>query len=188
MYKIKAVSFLLLLGIIILPLQASRDIEIETTIIVINGKALLVDVDESGKVITTYMEVSNYFNSATEDHGAKVEKAKMEYISLTQQQLDQIRFIALSQDPEQLDEVMLTNLADLSMHYHDTYANEIVITAARNRRTAHLLETNIFKIKEILAQHGVSEQDIRIEYKVDMGDEPTRFIKVVSHLRNLINQ
>jgi len=31
--------------------------DISTTIVVIDGKALLVDVDESGDVITTYMEV-----------------------------------------------------------------------------------------------------------------------------------
>ena len=186
MYKIKALSLSILLSFVfILSLSAKNDVDVETTIIVIDGKALLVDIDESGKVVTTYMEVNNYFTSLFEDHATKVAKAKSEYITLTQRQLDQIRFIALSNDPKALDDVMVSNLTDLSMHYQETYANEIVITAARNHRTAHLLEANIEKIKGIFLEYGVAEHDVRVEYKVDMGDEPTRFIKVVSHLRNL---
>lgn len=186
MYYIKALALTFLLSFISAsPLLSNNEVDVETTIIVIDGKALLVDVDESGNVVTTYMEVNNYFNSVSEDHATKVENAKSAYITLTQRQLDQIRFIALSNDTKALDDVMVSNLTDLSMHYQETYANEIVITAARNHRTAHLLEANIEKIKGIFAEYGVPEHDLRIEYKVDMGDEPTRFIKVVSHLRNL---
>ncbi|MFT4568291.1 MAG: hypothetical protein ACI9FN_003260 [Saprospiraceae bacterium] len=189
MYNIKALSFSILLSfVLVLSLFGNNEVDVETTIIVIDGKALLVDVDESGNVVTTYMEVNNYFSSVAEDHATKVAKAKSEYIALTQRQLDQIRFIALSNDPKALDDVMVSNLTNLSMHYQETYANEIVITAARNHRTAHLLEANIEKIKEIFMEYGVSEYDVRVEYKVDMGDEPTRFIKVVSHLRNLPTQ
>lgn len=182
MKKLKTLSLVLVLSLsTIFSLSA---IDIETTILVINGKALLVDVDETGKVVTTYMEVDNYSETTKEEHASFVAKAKSEYLMLTQRQLDQIRFIALSNDPETLDDVMVSNLSDLSMHYQETYANEIVITAARNHRTAHLLEANIEKIKEIFEEYGVAVEDIRIDYKVDMGDEPTRFIKVVSHLRN----
>ncbi len=157
----------------------------KTTIVVIDGRALLVDVDETGKIVTTYMEVKDYFDSPDTDHLIRVEQAKNEYTSLTLRQMDQIRFIALSDNPTEISDVMVSNISDLSMHYQETYANEIVITAAKNHRTAHLLEANISRIKAMFEQYGVATQDIKVEYKVDMGDEPTRFIKVVSHLRDL---
>jgi len=157
--------------------------DFETTIVVVDGKALLVDVDEAGDVVTTYMEVDNYFSDAKE-HDVKVEEAVIVYKKMTKLQMDQIRFIAFSQEDE-LDDVMVSNLSDLSTHYKQTYANQIVITAPRNRRTAAALEVNLDKIKKVLVQFGVAERDIHIDYKIDMGDEPTRFVKVVSHLREL---
>ncbi len=177
----RTISLLAILFFSLSALIAADDVE--TTIVVIDGKALLVDVDETGKVVTTYMEVGSYFEDSNH-HDVKVAAAKIVYKKMTELQMDQIRFIAFSQD-EALDDVMVSNISDLSLHYQQTYANEIVITAPRNRRTASLLEVNINKIKKVLVQFGVSEEDIFVDYKIDMGDEPTRFVKVISHLRNL---
>lgn len=175
----------LLLAILVFTISTLSAVDFQTTIVVVDGKALLVDVDEAGKVITTYMEVANYFDN-TKEHDVKVEEAKTTYKKMTEMQMDQIRFIAFS-DTEELDDVMVSNISDLSIHYQQTYANQIVITAPRNRRTAKVLEVNLNKIKKVLIQFGVSEGDIHVDYKIDMGDEPTRFVKVVSHLRSLPN-
>ncbi|MEL6122816.1 MAG: hypothetical protein AAFR14_03770 [Bacteroidota bacterium] len=180
----KKLASLFLFLIIGLSLSAA---DIETTIVVVNGRALLADVDASGKILTTYMEVDNYFDDSS-DHESKVTAAKVVYKRLTEEQLDQTRFIAFSDKEGELSDVMIANLSDLSIHYKQTYANEIVITAPRNHRTADLLELNLAKIKDVLLQFGVETYDIRVDYKKDMGDEPTRFVKVVSHLRNLPTQ
>ena len=178
-------KFFILIAFLALSPSDAFCAEVETTIVVINGKALLVDLDDSGNVIKTYMEVENYFNSDS-DHDTKVANAKSEYVMLTQRQLDQIRFIAITDDTEQgISDAMASNLTDLSMHYQETYANEILITAARNEKTSSELDTNIKMIKEYLVQYGVNEEDINVQFKIDMGDEPTQFIKVISHLQNL---
>jgi len=155
-----------------------------TTIVVIDGKALLVDLDARGKIVTTYMEVEGYFES-TKDHESKVLDAKADYTRLSKAQMDQIRFISLADEGFKLDEFMVTNIADLATHYQQTYANQIEITAARNSTSNELVEANINKIKTLLVRHGVASHDIVVNYKIDMGEEPTRFVKVVSNLRSL---
>ena len=153
------------------------------TIVIVEGKALLVDVDDNGFVNNVYMEFPEYFNSA-KDHESKVEEAKKSYRFLTARERDQIRYIALS-DSDEMDVIMSKNINDLAIHYAQTYANEVVITAPRNPRTAKFIDHNLEMIKGALKSQGVSEKDIRIDFKVDRGEEPTRFIKVVSHLREL---
>ncbi len=159
-------------------------LEKETTIVVVDGKALLVDLNEKGEIITTYMEVPEYFASS-KDHKTKVIEATASYKRLTKEQMDQIRFIALADDGWDLDEFMKSNLADLATHYHQTYANQIEITAAKTPSGDELVEQNLTVIKNLLVSYGVSKGDISINYKIDMGEEPTRFIKVVSNLRTL---
>ena len=80
-----------------------------TTIVVVDGKALLVDLDEAGQIVTTYMEVPEYFNSA-KDHDTKVIEAKESYTRLSKAQMDQIRFIALADKGWDLDEFMINNI------------------------------------------------------------------------------
>ena len=157
-----------------------------TTIVVLDGKALLVDIDRSGSIIETYMEVPEYFISK-KDHNSKVTAAKATYTRLTKEQMDQIRFISITGINQALDSFMKSNLEDLSMHYHQTYANQIEITVAENQSNRKLLEFNISRIEDYLIQYGVESSDIQINYKQDLGDEPTTFIKVVSNLKNLYN-
>lgn len=156
----------------------------ETTIVVIDGKALLVDINESGAVVTTYMEVPEYFNSA-KDHASKVIEAKKTYARLSEAQMDQIRFISLAAEGSDLDKFMMSNIADLATHYHQTYANQIAITAGKNADNAVALDHNLNTITDLLVSYGVNRKDIVVDFKKDMGDEPTQFIKVVSNFKTL---
>ena len=170
------------LGIISTP--SFITLERTTTIVVIDGKALLVDLNEKGEIMTTYMEVADYFENH-KDHKTKVLEAKATYKRLTKEQMDQIRFIALTDNGWTLDEFMKSNLSDLATHYHQTYANQIEITIAKHPDVEHLIEENVQTIVGHLQSNGVLEQDISINYKKDLGNEATRFIKVVSNLRTL---
>ncbi len=161
----------------------ARDMAI-TTIVVLDGKAYLVDLNDHGEITTTYMEVTNYFKS-NKDHDTKVIEAKAMYRKLSKEQMDQIRFISITENGQNLDEFMLSNLEDLANHYQQTYANQIEITAARNSSNKHLLEMNIERIKSLLVNHGVMETDIKVHYKIDRGEDPTTFIKVISNLKTL---
>lgn len=164
----------------------ANDVVETTTIVVIDGKALLVDLDNKGNIVTTYMEVPEYFES-TKDHATKVTEAKRNYTKLSKAEMDQIRFIAIADKGWELDEFMISNLADLATHYQQTYANQIEITVAKNKTNEELIENNIDRIKELLLSYGVAEHDLVIKYKIDMGEDPTRFVKVVSNLRSLVN-
>ena len=59
------------------------------------------------------------------------------------------------------------------------------ITAAKNKSNDLLVRKNIKTIKKYLFSYGVLEDDIQVNFKIDMGEEPTRFIKVVSNLKAL---
>ena len=159
-------------------------IDRETTIVVVDGKALLVDIDEKGEILETYMEVDNYFENNA-DHSSKVIEAKKTYRRLTKEQMDQIRFISMTDEGWDLDEFMVANLVDLAAHYQQTYANQIEITIPKSNHNAHLIDENLKKIKDILTIHGVSQNDIMVHFKIDLGDEPTRFVKVVSNFKRL---
>lgn len=155
-----------------------------TTIIVIEGKAFLVDVDENGTVLTTYMEVKDYFNN-DKPISEKLDEAVANYIMLSNQELDQIRFISLTDKKAGLDNNAKSNLFDIYAHYLDTYANNIVITGAKNPRTDKQLGLTIDMIKAYLNSLGANSKDIEVIYKIDLGDEPTQFVKVVSRLREI---
>lgn len=154
----------------------------KTTIIVIEGKALLVDVNENGEVIRRYMEVPEYFESK-KDHEEKVIAAKKKYEILKKHQIDQIRFIAFDNSFEQLDENAMKHLQDVAIHYQQTYANQVVITAAKREANAKLLGKMITDVEFILQSFGVAQEDIEVVYKNDKGDEPMQFVKVQSNLR-----
>ena len=159
-------------------------IDRETTIVVVDGKALLVDIDEKGEILETYMEVDDYFENSA-DHSSKVIEAKKIYHRLTKEQMDQIRFISMADEGWDLDEFMVANLVDLASHYQQTYANQIEITIPKNRSNTHLIDENLKMIKDILTIHGVNQNDIMVHFKIDLGDEPTRFVKVVSNFKRL---
>lgn len=154
------------------------------TIVVLEGKALLVTVDEQGIIVETYMEVSDYF-ATDSDHETKVEEAKRNYEFLSQQEINQIRFIPLLGMNEKIDQSIRVNIQDLAQHYLDTYANQITITVAKNNKTAHLLDQTVRTITNELSKLGVSTKDIKVDEKIDMGDEPTQFVKVVSTVKSL---
>ncbi len=160
---------------------ATKDI---VTIVVVEGKALLVSVDDQGGIIDTFMEVEGYFAQG-KDHETKVAEAKRNYEFLTQQEINQIRFIPLLGANEQIDSFIEANLTDLASHYKHTYANQITITIAKNKRTAHLLDQTVKTISSELVKLGVANKDIKVDEKIDMGDEPTQFVKVVSNVKSL---
>jgi len=157
---------------------------IKTTVVVIEGKALLVDVDERGDILHTYMEVPEYLNS-TKKHEDKVHEAKVSYMRLSKLQMDQIRFIALLDQDEEYHVTMKQNLADLASHYHETYANEIVITVAQSDSIEDAMDYNVEQIRAALENYGVAQADISVDYKIDLGEDPAPFIKVSSRLRRL---
>lgn len=154
----------------------------KTTIVVIEGKALLVDVDDNGNVVRRYMEVPEYFVSE-KNHDEKVEAAKKKYEILKKHQIDQIRFIAFDESFSQLDENAMAHLQDVANHYRQTYANQVMITAAKRNNNSDLLEKMISDVTFVLRSFGVEEADIEIIYKNDKGDEPLQFVKVQSNLR-----
>ncbi len=154
------------------------------TIVVVEGKALLVSINESGEVVDTYMEIKDYFQE-DKNLDEKLEEAKRNYVILSSQEISQIRFIPLLGMNEKIDVFVENNLKDLAYHYKSTYANQIVITVAKNKKTEHLVEQTVKQINNTLNTLGVSERDIRVDEKIDMGDEPTQFVKVASNLKSL---
>lgn len=158
------------------------DLGDKTTIVVIEGKALLVDIDDNGKVLRKYMEVPEYFAS-DRNHEEKVEAAKKKYEILKKHQIDQIRFIAFDESFSQLDENAMTHLQDVANHYRQTYANQVLITAAKRTNNGDLLDRMISDVTFVLRSFGVEEADIEVIYKNDKSDEPLQFVKVQSNLR-----
>lgn len=153
-----------------------------TTILVVDGKALLVDVDRDGKVVREYMEVPEYFSS-NKKHEEKVEAAKKKYEILKKHQIDQIRFIAFDQSFTTLDEAAMRHIIDVANHYAQTYANQVTITAAKRSGNNDLLDKLINDVKFVLKGYGVNENDINVVYKKDKGDMDLQFVKVMSNLR-----
>jgi hypothetical protein len=164
------------------PNSVMADSNDKTTIVVLEGKALLVDVDDNGDVIRRYMEVPEYFESK-KDHEEKVVAAKKKYEILKKHQIDQIRFIAFDNSFDKLDENAMKHLQDVALHYQQTYANQVIITAARRNSNAELLGKMISDVDFVLQSLGVAKEDIEVVYKNDKGNEPLQFVKVQSNLR-----
>jgi len=154
----------------------------ETTIVVENGKAYLADVDEAGKVVKRYLEVPEYFESE-KSHEEKVEAAKKKYEILKKHQIDQIRFVPFDGTFDRLDETAVANLHHVAGHYRQTYANDILVTAAKREGNEEVLEKMIADVVFVLRSLEVSQEDITIEYKYDKGDEPLQFVKIQSRLK-----
>jgi len=114
-----------------------------------------------------------------------VSEARASYLRLSKLQMDQIRFISILDHDEVFQTIMVDNLSDLAMHYKKTYANQIVITIARNDSNSELIDYNVEMIRSQLEKFGVPRTDIMIDYKVDLGEDPTPFFKVSSNLRTL---
>ena len=152
------------------------------TIVILDGEAILAEVDEEGAVIKKYIAYPDYFVS-NKSHEEKVEEARAHYAFLKKHQIDQIRFIAFGTEILDLDEVAVANLKDISRHYMESYANEVKITAATREDNAKAINEALNMIKFTLQTFGVPDQDIVIVYKQDVGEEPTQFIKVQSNMR-----
>lgn len=160
---------------------ASVDADI-TTILILDGKAVLVDVDEEGHVTRRYMEVPEYFES-NKDHSEKVEAAKKKYEILKKHQIDQIRFIAFDQTFSELNKTAMKHIVDVANHYNQTYANQVIITAARRGDNDKLLNKLVDDISFVLKGYGVAAEDIEVQYKEDKGDLDLQFVKIKSNLR-----
>lgn len=183
MQIINVIMYVLLVGLFMnIEEGIGVDSDDKTTILVIEGKAHLVDVNENGEVIRRYMEVPEYFESK-KGHNEKVKAAKKKYEILKKHQIDQIRFIAFDSSFEKLDENAMKHLQDVAIHYQQTYANQVVITAAKRGSNSDLLETMIEDVEFILQSFGVAPEDVEVVYKNDKGDEPMQFVKVQSNLR-----
>ncbi len=154
----------------------------ETTIVVENGKAYLAAIDIDGKIIKKFIEVPEYFDSE-KSHEEKVEAAKKKYEILKKHQIDQIRFVPFDGSFERLNEQAVSNLHHVAGHYRQTYANEILVTAAKRNGNEEVLEKMIADIVFVLRSLEVAEEDITIDYKYDKGDEPLQFVKIQSRLK-----
>ena len=158
--------------------------ESDITIIFIEGKAYLADVDTEGKVVHKYMEVKDFVDSP-EQLSAQIDKATEEYKRLLELEKDQIRFIAIGQLTDEIGEIAMTHLTDLTQHYNNSYANQVVITMGKRPGNEAFLNEKGKQLKQTLVNLNVAQEDIEIIYKWDRGPEPTQFIKVRTGLREL---
>ena len=154
------------------------------TIVVIDGKAFLADVDEDGRMVRKYMEINSYFDSDANFDGL-VESAKEEYLKIRALEKDQIRFIQYDFLDGAVTGLAVKHLSDLTNHYNNSYANQIVVTLSKRQGN----EVQITKMENLIldALHAfkVPNEDIKVRYKWDKGVSATEFIKVNTELRAL---
>ena len=162
---------------------ASTNVD-KITIVVIEGKAFLADVDQNGKVVHKYMEIEGYEDEG-DDLDKKIEEAKRKYLLIKEREKDQIRFIQYDYLDGAITGLGEDHLADLTQHYNNTYANQIVITLAKRSGNEAFLKEKEELLLQALHNLKVPREDIEIQYKWDMGPEPTQFIKVKTGLREL---
>lgn len=169
---------------IFLWVSPSVDLDTDITIVFIEGKAFLADVDEEGKVLHKFMEVKD-FVASPDQLDSQVKKATEDYERLLELQKDQIRFIALGQLEGEMGEVAMNHLTDLTQHYNNSYANQVVITLGKRPGNEEFLKEKAAQLKQALVNLNVAKEDVEIIYKWDRGPEPTQFIKVRTGLREL---
>tara|TARA_Y100000385_G_scaffold291755_2_gene372018 strand:- start:3711 stop:4259 length:549 start_codon:yes stop_codon:yes gene_type:complete len=154
------------------------------TIKVVEGKTYLVNVDESGNVLHTYMEITESTDTK-DDIDSRVEKAKKEYEALREREKDQIRFIAYDFLSDEVGPLASNHLSDLADHYSNTYANQIVITLGKRPGNEEFLKEKENLLVVALINLSIPAEDIEVRYKWDRGPDPTEFIKVNTTLRKL---
>jgi len=154
------------------------------TIIVLEGKAYLAHVDKSGRVIHKYMEIEGTVDTKN-DFDGQVKKAKEDYLELKEREKDQIRFIAYDFLSDKVEPMAMTHLSDLTDHYNNSYANQIIITFGKRPGNEEYLKEKENLVVSALINLEVPEEDIEVRYKWDRGPEPTAFIKVNTSLRDL---
>lgn len=175
----------LLIAFLIFGGHSNLDKGVESvTIKVMEGKTYLVHVDETGEVLHTYMEITEEVNIEG-DITEEVEKAKKEYEELREREKDQIRFIAYDFVAETIEPLALHHLSDLSDHYNNSYANQIVITLGKRPGNEDFLKNKENLLVTALINLSIPAEDIEVKYKWDRGPEPTEFIKVNTTLREL---
>lgn len=154
------------------------------TIVELEGKSYLAHVDASGNVIHKYMEVSEATISESNPE-TRIAKAKEEYEALREREKDQIRFLAYDFLADVVQPIAMNHINDLTDHYNESYANQIVITLGKRPGNEEFLKEKEDLIVTALTKLNVPRADIEVKYKWDRGPEPTEFIKINTTLREL---
>lgn len=156
----------------------------KVTIVVLDGKAFLANVNDQGEVVFKYMELQGSIDLSQNLEG-EVVRAREQYEKIRELEKDQIRFINYELVGSTIAEAANAHLRDLVNHYNNTYANQIVITLGKRQGNEEFLNEKENLLTEALLQMQVPKEDIIIVYKWDRGPEPTEFIKVQTSLREL---
>lgn len=156
----------------------------EITIVVVEGKAFLADVDAAGRIVHKYMEIEGYIDTG-KVFDKQVEKAKEDYLRISEREKDQIRFIQYDYLNGAVTGLAIGHLSDLTKHYNNSYANQIIITLSKRSGNELFLKEKEELLVEALLKLKVPDEDIEVRYKWDRGDEPTQFVKVNTDLRQL---
>ena len=154
------------------------------TIVVLQGKAFLAQVDDNGNVMYKYMLIEGEVDT-NNDLELQVEKAKESYRALQDREKDQIRFLAYDFVTDKVEDSAVSHLRILADHYNNSYANQIVITFGKRPGNEAYLKEKENLIVTALIHLGIPNEDIEVKYKWDRGPEPTEFIKVNTGLREL---
>ena len=157
----------------------------DITIIVIEGKAFLAEVDDKGVVMHKYMEIKDYDRSE-KNLGKQIERAKQSYLEIKEREKDQIRFLQYDYVDGKVKGLASGHLDDLVLHYNNTYANQIVITFGKRPGNEEILKEKENLLITALEDRDVPKENIKVLYKWDRGPEPTQFIKIKTGLRDLV--
>ena len=157
----------------------------DITIVMIEGKAFLAEVDDKGVVLHKYMEVKD-FDERGDDLKNQIERAKQNYLEIKEREKDQIRFLQYDYVDGEVRGLANAHLDDLVTHYNNTYANQIVITFGKRPGNEDLLKEKERLLIAALEERHVPKENIKVLYKWDRGPEPTQFIKIKTGLRDLV--
>ena len=160
------------------PTNDLRDGDIKKTIILINGAAFLVDINEEGQVLNNYLLVPDYFTS-NDTHENLVEKAEEEYADEVAT-LNRSKLIIFGEESALLDEAAVDNIRELANQYNIGSLQNINITAghieAKDDETT--VDDRINAISQMLQDFGVEEGDISADIKIYRSELPNQFVKI----------
>jgi len=157
----------------------THDVEdVKKTIILINGIAVLVDIDANGKVINNYLLVPDYFSS-NDAHDLLVEKAEVEYeeeLAI----LDRSKLIIFGEESAMLNEAAVDNIRTLANLYNYGSIQNVNITAGHveNADDEDTVNDRINAITQMLEDFGVKEGDISADVKIYRSELPNQFVKI----------
>jgi len=157
----------------------THDVEdVKKTIILINGMAVLVDIDANGKVINNYLLVPDYFSS-NDAHDLLVEKAEVVYeeeLAI----LDRSKLIIFGEESAMLNEAAVDNIRTLANLYNYGSIQNVNITAGHveNADDEDTVNDRINAITQMLEDFGVKEGDISADVKIYRSELPNQFVKI----------